>query len=721
MAFDIKKFIGRFVNEAKDHLGQMNTGLTALEQGAASVEQIHALFRSAHTLKGSSRMLKLEPITQLAHSLEDVLSALREQQIAVSPAVMDALYQGVDGLSDQVEQLVQVGEVAPLSAAGQQLCQHLSALAQGQTVTVAVAPTVEPLAVSAVLATVQAQPHPQVETAAPLLTASDTVRVKLTKLDELIKLMGELNASHTGMHELVGRARRLEQQSHAQVGAELMQGLRQFTRDIRDLVVSQDSLMQELHDKALQMRMLPLSIVLDTAAHFVRDMARSLGKQVDCRIYGSEIELDRQMIDQLADPIIHLLRNALDHGIETPAQRAQAGKSPQGLLHIRARQDSGWVVLDICDDGAGLAIAAIRDKVLKKGLVSQAELQDMNDQQVADLIFMPGFSTSAIITDVSGRGVGLDVVKRSIVDQLQGIVSIDTVAGEGTCFTLRLPLSLAMMRVLLIRSGAQVLGFTAQYVTELLSVEPSALIRVADRNAVIIRNEFVPVVNLAQLLDLPQETRFKRPAQQDTATVLLLVVRVHTEKLALQVDELLDERDMVIQQLPEHLRDTPLISGMVVRGQRELISLLHVPYVLDLARKSRQAVSNTALQAEQSVKKRILVVDDSLNTREIERDVLEAWGYHVTLAEHGAEGLQKALAEDFDAVLTDVEMPVMDGFTLTARLREHEQYRDKPIIITSREKDSDRRRGIEVGADAYIVKGHFDQNSLVDTLKVLLD
>lgn len=422
-----------------------------------------------------------------------------------------------------------------LSAAGQQLCQHLSALAQGQTAIAADATQNPPATVQPLSAVVSPSAAVELDIAAPVLTISDTVRVKLIKLDELIKLMGELNASHTGMHELVGRARRLEQQSQAQVGAELMQGLRQFTRDIRDLVVSQDSLMQELHDKALQMRMLPLSIVLDTAAHFVRDMARSLGKQVDCRIYGSEIELDRQMIDQLADPIIHLLRNALDHGIETPAQRTQAGKSPQGLLHIRARQDSGWVVLDIRDDGAGLPLAAIRDKVLKKGLVSQAELQDMNDQQVADLIFMPGFSTSAIITDVSGRGVGLDVVKRSIVDQLQGIVSIDTVAGEGTCFTLRLPLSLAMMRVLLIRSGAQVLGFTAQYVTELLSVEPSALIHVADRNAVIIRNEFVPVVNLAQLLDLPQETRFKRPAQHDTATILLLVVRVHTEKLALQV------------------------------------------------------------------------------------------------------------------------------------------------------------------------------------------
>ena len=294
--------------------------------------------------------------------------------------------------------------------------------------------------------------------------------------------------------------------------------------------------------------------------------------------------------------------------------------------------------------------------------------------------------------------------------------------GEGVCFTLRLPLSLAIMRVLLIRSGAQILGFTAQYVTELLTVEPTDLIRVADRNAVIIRNEFVPVVKLADLLNLPQQVVSKRSVPRETTTLLLLVIRVHTEKLALQVDELLDERDMVIQQLPEHLRATPLISGMVTRGQSELVSLMHVPYILDLARKTRQsATAATGLDA-QKAKKRILVVDDSLNTREIERDVLEAWGYHVTLAEHGGEGLQKALAEEFDAVLTDVEMPVMDGFTLTARLREHESYRNKPIIIiTSREKDSDRRRGIEVGADAYIVKGSFDQNSLVDTLKVLLD
>lgn len=714
MALDIRKFIARFVEEAKEHLGRLATGLSELEQGVASAEQINSLFRSAHTLKGSSKMLKLESITQVAHSLEDLLSALRDGRITADPQVIALLYQGVDALSDQVEQLIKHGQVPALSAADLLLCQQLSALAEGQPLT--------PGVVSAPAETVTAPAASSASSAQPVLTASDTVRVKLDKLEELIKLMGELVSSHAGMRELAITSRRLEQQLQQQLQGQLPLAMQKFSRDMRDIVLSQESLMQELHDKTLQMRMLPLAIVFDPAARLVRDMARSLGKQVECRIYGSEIELDRQMIDQLTDPIIHLLRNALDHGIEAPEIRQQKGKPAQGHLHMSARQDAGWVVIEVRDDGAGLSLAAISDKALKKGLVSSEQLADMSDQQIADLIFEPGFSTSTMITEFSGRGVGMDVVKRSVVDDLQGVISLQTQPDQGICITMRLPLSLAMMRVLLIRSGQQVLGFTAQYVTELLSVESTALISVADRNAVIIRNEFVPVIKLVDLLNLPQESASTKSLSRTRNDLLLLVIRVHNEKLALVVDELLDERDLVIKQLPEHLSANPLISGMVTTGQNELVSLIHVPYVLDIARKARQPTVSRTQVAQDKPKKRILVVDDSLNTREIERDVLEAWGYHVTLAEHGQEGLDKALAEDFDAVLTDVEMPVMDGFTMTARLREHERYRDRPIIIiTSREKESDRRRGIEVGADAYIVKGNFDQNSLVDTLKVLLD
>jgi len=719
MALDIKKFIGRFVEEAKEHLGRLASGLAEIEQGAVSAEKINSLFRSVHTLKGSSRMLKLEPITQVSHSLEDLLSALREERVTVNPPVIALLYQGVDALSDQIQQLIAHGQVDALSSVNAQLCQQLTAIAEGEVLNTAVMAAVEPAELK--LSELDTQGSSSA-TAQPTLTASDTVRVKLDKLEELINLMGELVSSHAGMRQLAGTAQRLGQQLQEQLQGSLPVAIQQFSRDMRDIVLSQESLMQELHDKTLQMRMLPLAIVLDPAARLVRDMARSLNKKVECRIYGSEIELDRQMIDQLADPIIHLLRNALDHGIETPAIRQQKGKPAQGLLQISARQDGGWVVLEVRDDGMGLSLSAIRDTALKKGLVSSEQLAEMSEQQISDLIFEPGFSTSNMITEFSGRGVGMDVVKRSIVDDLQGVISLHSRADEGTCFTLRLPLSLAMMRVLLVRAGEQVLGFTAQYVTELISVDPDALISVADRNAVIIRNEFVPVIQLVDLLKLPQESAPKRSLSRTRSDLLLLVIRVHTEKLALIVDELLDERDLVIKQLPEHLSFNPLISGMVTTGHNELVSLIHVPYVLDIARQSRQPSAKRAQADQDKPKKRILVVDDSLNTREIERDVLEAWGYHVTLAEHGQEGLDKALAEQFDAVLTDVEMPVMDGFTLTARLREHERYQECPIIIiTSREKESDRRRGIEVGADAYIVKGSFDQNSLVDTLKVLLD
>ncbi len=591
MALDIKKFIGRFVEEAKEHLGRLASGLAEIEQGAVSAEKINSLFRSVHTLKGSSRMLKLEPITQVSHSLEDLLSALREERVTVNPPVIALLYQGVDALSDQIQQLIAHGQVDALSSVNAQLCQQLTAIAEGEVLNTAVMAAVEPAELK--LSELDTQGSSSA-TAQPTLTASDTVRVKLDKLEELINLMGELVSSHAGMRQLAGTAQRLGQQLQEQLQGSLPVAIQQFSRDMRDIVLSQESLMQELHDKTLQMRMLPLAIVLDPAARLVRDMARSLNKKVECRIYGSEIELDRQMIDQLADPIIHLLRNALDHGIETPAIRQQKGKPAQGLLQISARQDGGWVVLEVRDDGMGLSLSAIRDKALKKGLVSSEQLAEMSEQQISDLIFEPGFSTSNMITEFSGRGVGMDVVKRSIVDDLQGVISLHSRADEGTCFTLRLPLSLAMMRVLLVRAGEQVLGFTAQYVTELISVDPDALISVADRNAVIIRNEFVPVIQLVDLLKLPQESAPKRSLSRTRSDLLLLVIRVHTEKLALIVDELLDERDLVIKQLPEHLSFNPLISGMVTTGHNELVSLIHVPYVLDIARQSRQPSAKRA-------------------------------------------------------------------------------------------------------------------------------
>ena len=700
MALDIRRFIQRFVEEAADHLPRLREGINALEQGNADREQINELFRAAHTLKGSSRMLKLVPITALAHSTEELLSALREGTLTITSEMTSLLNQAVDELTDFVGRLAEGATGEELPAADAALCSALENAAHGQLPTQPSSPV--PVAPAA------APTSPSTPVSESELRLSDTVRVRLNRLDDVIRLMGEVLSGHHHLHSLVDQARELS----ATLPADQQSPFQAFHRELKDSVLTHDSLMSDLHDRALQMRMLPLSVVLDPFAQMSRELAQSLGKQVDCRVRGSEIELDRQMIDRLSDPLIHLLRNALDHGLEPPAERQAAGKPPRGQLVIEARQDAGWVVIEMHDDGAGIALDAVRQKALAKQLVSEEQLKALSEQETLELIFLPGFSTKSMITDFSGRGVGMDVVKRTVVDELNGDLQLASVSGRGTRFTLRLPLSLAMMRVLLVNVGGVTLGVTAPYVSELVECSTDAFIDTAGQRTLILRNEFVPVVSLAQLLKLPSTT-------SSNESSLLLVVHQRHQKLALIIDSLIDERDMVIKPLPVHLRHLPLVSGMVSMGRNALVSLLHVPALLEATRRS---VLHPSVERPSSTSaQRILVVDDSLNTREIEKDVLEAWGYHVTLAENGRDGLAKALAEPFDAVLTDVEMPVMDGFALTARLRENEDYRHRPIIIiTSREKEADRRRGIEVGADAYIVKGSFDQNNLVETLQALL-
>ncbi|MDO8775062.1 MAG: hybrid sensor histidine kinase/response regulator [Burkholderiaceae bacterium] len=716
MALDFKKFVVRFIEEAREHINRLGDGLAALESGSADKESINAIFRSAHTLKGSSRMLKLSPITETAHHLEDVMGALRDGSLPFSPGLGQLLYRAVDAIAGLVDQLAETADASSLPAADKALCTALVQAVPGQG------------AVAETLAATEAPPPAQIapvaaRSAEPKLKASETVRVRLNKLDELIKLMGEVVSSHARMRQRLLDVRGIERELAERGDTHAAASLHRFALTLKDDVQAQEVLMDELHDKTLLMRMLPLAIVFEPATRMVRELARSVGKQVECVVIGAEIELDRQMIDKLADPIIHLIRNGIDHGLETPDQRTAAGKTAQGRLTLSARQDGGWVVIEISDDGAGISLAAVRDKAVKKGFVSAEKAAALTDQEAIDLIFLPGFSTSSIITDLSGRGVGMDVVKQCVLDELQGSVNVETRSGAGTTFALRLPLSLAVMRVLLVQVDGLPFGFTAQYVAELLRLPRAAQLTVAERNAVIIRNEFVPVVPLAELLHIP--AHLARPRETQIAhpkDMLLVVLRIRNEKIAVQVDDLLDERDMVIKPLPEHLRKLPMVSGMVTTGKNELVGVLHAPALLDATRRIR----NKAVRAEAATRAEetfynILVVDDSLNTREIEKDVLEAHGYRVTLAEDGQDGLRKAMDGDFDAVLTDVEMPNMDGFSLTARLRQEEKYRTTPIvIITSREKEEDKQRGVQVGADAYIVKGDFDQNSLVDTLRTLL-
>ncbi|TAN44756.1 MAG: hybrid sensor histidine kinase/response regulator [Nitrospirae bacterium] len=720
MAIDLKKFIGRFIEEAKDHLDKLGQGIMDLEKSPDDAENINSIFRSAHTIKGSSRMMNLTPITEVAHKLEDVLGSLREKKITHSAKLSDLLLRAVDAISDMVDMVASGKEITADNSA---LCESLIKAAEK-------APSEGPVA--------QGRPDVKAESADNKHKAQETFKIKADKLDDLIKLMGEIVSGQSRLRQRLSDAKEIETMLAKQVsflsGLEVhgtqsgLEGVvagansvfsrvKKLVSDIKDDVNIYELLTDDLQGKTVMMRMVPLSTVLDSFRRMVRDMSRSIGKDVEIVIEGDSIELDKKIVEKIGDPLVHMIRNSIDHGIETPEGRTLKGKDPKGNIRLSAVYDAGSVLIEIADDGAGLPLEKIKEKAVRKKIFSEEEADVLREAELIDLIFHPGFSTSEIITDISGRGVGMDVVRKYIIEDMKGSIRVETKKDAGTAFFIRLPLTLAVMRLLLISAGGHVFAVAAHYVKEIIRASEGEFMTVVDKKALKLRNEFVPVVDLADLLKLPDDR--DRHAKKNAAGMLILLAQVGDEKLGLIIDDLLDEEDMVIKSIPEHLKGIRFVSGFTVTGKNEIINVLHIPVVIEAAGEVKE--HRAEIKAAAVAGANILVIDDSLNTREIEKSILESYGYTVTLAEDGIDGFEKAMGGKFDAVITDVEMPRLDGFSLTEKLRLEEAYKHTPIIIvTSRQKEEDKRRGISVGADAYIVKGSFERSNLLETIQNLI-
>jgi chemotaxis protein histidine kinase CheA len=469
----------------------------------------------------------------------------------------------------------------------------------------------------------------------------------------------------------------------------------------------------DLQEASLKMRMLPLSTVFDPLRRTVRDLAREHGKDVEFIIEGGETELDRKIIERLGDPLIHMIRNALDHGLESAEERLAAGKSPRGTIAICSFYEGGFVSLTLRDDGRGLSSARIKEKALARHLYDAETLAAMSRSEINNIIFLPGFSTSPIITDLSGRGVGMDVVRKNVVDDLKGSITIESKEGEGTTFCLRLPMNLAVFPLFLVMACGQTMAIPATAIVEMRSVRREDLVEVVGKRAFRLREQLIPVEELGSLVGLG-------PCAGSAGEQLVVIVAAGDERLALIVEEILGREEMVVKPLPAHMPKVRILSGATLGEGDRIINVLQIPELIRLAKDAGRGAPMPAVVAG-SRAATILVVDDSFNTREIEKSILEAHGYLVVTAEDGEEALEKTRSESYDLVITDVEMPRMDGFSLTERLRRDDRTHAVPIIIvTSLEKDADRRRGIATGADAYIVKRAFDQSNLLDTVRGLI-
>jgi two-component system chemotaxis sensor kinase CheA len=721
-----RQLLKTFQVEAQEHLQKLNETLLQLERqpdGDVRQSLLQEIFRSAHSLKGAARAVSLGDIENLAHALETVLQQSRDAKLELTPTVCDALYDALDAIQQMLEG--ETVSVEPLSA-------QLIALTTGEPAPPS--PPAPPKEEKTVMEVAEAS----------LIPTEETIRVAVSKLDDLMAQAGELIMAEISASQHLADVRairervtrwpklwrdikpllpRLQGDTERRL-ADLLNRQNEYmqtlTREVTALEqsVSRDALnlsmsMTRLQDEVRRVRMVPFQTLVPGLQRAVRDVARSEDKYVAFAIEGREVELDKKVLETLKDPLLHLLRNAVIHGLETPEERTAAGKPDEGQINLTIRQQGSEVHIAVQDDGRGFDVEALRRTSADNGgpmFDSDANPNDI----IATVAFRPGISTMKHVTELAGRGVGLDVVRQNIVN-LRGRIKIENMPGQGVTISLAVPVSLTMSRGLLVQVGPE------RYALPLISVEKIVEARetftIGGRAALRIEDRPVPLVSLASILERPvsEAKNGKKP--------LAVIVSLAEERLAVQVDDILTEQELAVKALTSPLVHVRNVEGAALLATGDPIVVLNVADLIKSARGApviRQTASTDGA-GEPHPRPHILVVDDSITTRTLEKNILEAAGYQVTTAIDGRQALEKLEAGTFDLAVMDVQMPHLDGFALTQHLRDSAQYRLFPIIlVTSLDSREDREQGMRVGADAYIVKRGFDQAELLEAIERLL-
>ncbi|HEY5581312.1 MAG TPA: hybrid sensor histidine kinase/response regulator, partial [Rhodoferax sp.] len=768
----LKRLLATFRVEADEHLQAMSAGLLELEKNPTAdrhAEIIETVFREAHSLKGAARAVNLREIESVCQSLESVFAALKGKQLAVSPPLFDLMQVAIDSLSTFLS-----AEGAAMAVAGKSaistLTRQLSDALQGQfapSVTVQPMPSLQPTPIATLLDEPSEATTPlamPTSTPSPSL-GSETVRVSTQKLDAVMRQVEELLsprlASAQRAKELrevaVSFSTRKKQRARMRPVLRLIEryveaggrsngaaaGLPKFpapelaklleyleaeelsmktleerllrlskfaAHDRRTLAGMSDSLLHDVKEMHLQ----PFSSLLDIFPRFTRELARDQGKQVMLVIQGGEIEVDRRTLEEMKDPLMHLLRNCIDHGIEQPAMRQDKGKPACGNITVAiAQKDGGKIEILVADDGAGIDAAKVQAAARKLGLVSAEEAEQLSEQQAQAVIFQSGLSTSQIITDISGRGLGLAIVREK-VERLGGVVAVESrhdgaVQNTGTSLRITLPLMLATFRGVLVRAGGQLFVLPLHHVECVVRVAGKDIRTVENRATIPLGGQAVALVSLGDLLELPRQSAIDKVSEQ----ALVVVLGTGHQHVAFQVDEILGEQEVLVKTLGRQLARVRNIAGASVLGTGQVVAVLNVPDLLKSAVRQAAAVPPPVAAETHGVaaKQSILVVEDSITSRALLKNILESAGYRVTTAVDGVDAYTTLKTGTFDLIVSDVEMPRMDGFDLTAKVRADKQLAELPVVlVTALESHEHRERGIDVGANAYIVKRSFDQS-----------
>jgi two-component system, chemotaxis family, sensor kinase CheA len=782
--------LATFADQAKEQLQTINERLLALEEaeGDDKGPLLEEIFREAHSLKGASRAVTLDRVEAVAHKLESLFSVIQKGELEADAEVFDLAYKALDALTALVEEGL-AGTAADVDIEG--LCASLVAATEGSQSPVGSSqfpvpeassqfpvPSSQPEAEEPVAEAVRAETSPQSaigkpqspsKPAKPAKTADETVRVATSKLDALMAQVGELLAARIGAEHRMAEvrvlfdslldieeawrktrpARTLELALEGDDGAlsdarhlvaflersdeqmrEVRGGLselrRKFEADSRRMA----QVTTDLQDDVRRTRMLPVSTIFDTFPRMVRDMTRELSKEVKLTIEGGETEVDKHVLEQLRSPLTHMVRNSVDHGMEGPDVREAAGKTREGKVVLRAYQRAADLVIEVVDDGAGIDVDKVKGKAIEKGLITAENAEGMSEREALWLIFRSGFSTKQEVTDLSGRGVGMDVVREHI-ERLNGMIDVESTLAEGSRFTLSVPLSVATTRCLLVKAGEETFGIPITNVERIVRLSAEDIGHTQGREAIRIDERPMALLRLGDVLGVPSEPL-------EAANQPAIILGSADRRAAFLVDGLLGAQEIATKTLPKPLIRVRHIAAATIVGTGEVVPILNVLDLLRASAKGAPAVAPkkaapkpeatgqrpqaTGKKADAPVDKpSILVVDDSVTIRTFEKALLEAAGYDVTAASDGLEAWNLVQKQAPDLIVSDVEMPNMTGFELTEKVRGDQRLKGMPLIlVTTLSSDEDRKRGIDAGADAYVIKGSAEQDQLLETVRRLV-
>lgn len=753
---DIQEILEDFLVEAFELIEQLDQNLVELESNPDDLELLNSIFRVAHTIKGSSSFLNFDVLTGLTHHMENVLNKARHGEVKLSHEVMDVVLESIDMMKSLLHAIRDNGNDTSIGIDITDICRHLDIISNGDEVSAPVAPAqMDPVetpmdednvdysklsdkeveeeierllkmrkeedrqrksqatvstpvstnAASSVQEDKNEEEEPKVAAASVKRAAPEsstpakkdasssmeqTIRVEVKRLDHLMNLIGEL---------VLGKNRLLKIYDDVE---ERYEG-EKFLEELNQVVSSISLVTTDLQIAVMKTRMLPIAKVFNKFPRMVRDLSRELGKQIELEISGEETELDKSIVEEIGDPLVHIIRNSCDHGIEDVATRRAKGKPETGLIQLKAYNEGNNIVIEITDDGKGLDPDLLRSKAIEKGMITEREADGMSDKEAYALIFKPSLSTAKVVTNVSGRGVGMDVVKTNI-EKLNGIIDVDSELGHGTVIRLKIPLTLAIIQALLVGAQEEYYTIPLASVLETVRIPLDEIYTIEGKNVLRLRDEVLSLVRLSDIFGVKQ-------VYEGGEHTYVVVIGLAESKLGVVVDTLVGQEEIVIKSLGDYLQGIEGIAGATIRGDGRVTLIVDVAALMNLAkginvdiRASAETVVKTKTVPSDYV---VLVVDDSAMDRNIMKKSMEPIGVKTIEASNGQEALNmiKSSEHSIDAVLIDIEMPRMDGYTLASEIRKYSKYKNLPLIaVTSRTSKSDRLRGVESGMSEYITK-----------------